>query len=168
MSLRIHLAPDVPCSHPGCLSHVAEPCEVCGRIAGRYPESEIERLNKQAADLQAELTELRALYADRDRDLAFEYKRANDAEEKVSTQIERLAACRDTIFDLQAENARLRATLEQSQKVGLDAFALSAEIERVHQYLDECQIGGDGTEPLLERVCRGMNIAHVRALREAT
>jgi hypothetical protein len=24
-----------PCSHPGCLSHVSHPCEVCGRVAGR-------------------------------------------------------------------------------------------------------------------------------------
>lgn len=23
-----------PCSHPGCLSHISHPCEVCGRIAG--------------------------------------------------------------------------------------------------------------------------------------
>jgi hypothetical protein len=23
-----------PCYHPGCLSHVTHPCEVCGRIAG--------------------------------------------------------------------------------------------------------------------------------------
>lgn len=30
-------APGVPCSHPGCLSHVTHPCEGCGRIAGRYP-----------------------------------------------------------------------------------------------------------------------------------
>lgn len=29
------LKPGVPCSHPGCLSHVSHPCEGCGRIAGR-------------------------------------------------------------------------------------------------------------------------------------
>jgi len=23
-----------PCSHPGCLSHITHPCEVCGRTAG--------------------------------------------------------------------------------------------------------------------------------------
>ena len=28
-----------PCDHPGCLSHVTHPCEVCGRIAGRHPEN---------------------------------------------------------------------------------------------------------------------------------
>ena len=27
----------VPCDHPGCLSHISHPCEVCGRIAGRRP-----------------------------------------------------------------------------------------------------------------------------------
>lgn len=26
-----------PCSHPGCLSYVTEPCEGCHRIAGRKP-----------------------------------------------------------------------------------------------------------------------------------
>ena len=34
----------VPCDHPGCLSHVSHPCEVCGRVAGR-------RLTKRALDL---------------------------------------------------------------------------------------------------------------------
>lgn len=24
-----------PCSHPGCLLHVAHPCEGCGRVSGR-------------------------------------------------------------------------------------------------------------------------------------
>lgn len=28
----------VPCSHPGCLSHISHPCEGCGRIGGRRPE----------------------------------------------------------------------------------------------------------------------------------
>jgi hypothetical protein len=28
----------IPCSHPGCLSHITHPCEGCGRIAGRYPQ----------------------------------------------------------------------------------------------------------------------------------
>jgi hypothetical protein len=23
-----------PCDHPGCLSHISHPCEVCGRIGG--------------------------------------------------------------------------------------------------------------------------------------
>jgi len=40
-----------PCGHPGCLSHVSHPCEMCGRIGG-YPvtpeapitREEIERL----------------------------------------------------------------------------------------------------------------------------
>ena len=27
--------PGEPCRHPGCLSHISHPCEVCGRIAGR-------------------------------------------------------------------------------------------------------------------------------------
>ena len=35
----------IPCDHPGCLSHVSHPCEVCGRVAGR-------RLTKRALDLQ--------------------------------------------------------------------------------------------------------------------
>jgi len=25
-----------PCSHRGCLNHITHPCEVCGRIGGRY------------------------------------------------------------------------------------------------------------------------------------
>lgn len=29
----------VPCSHPGCLSHVSHPCEGCGRVAGHAPEA---------------------------------------------------------------------------------------------------------------------------------
>ena len=29
------LKDEEPCSHPGCLSHVTHPCEVCGRTAGR-------------------------------------------------------------------------------------------------------------------------------------
>jgi len=28
----------VPCSHPGCASHVTHPCEGCGRIGARTPE----------------------------------------------------------------------------------------------------------------------------------
>lgn len=31
-----------PCSHPGCLSHISHPCEICGRIAGQYEEIQIE------------------------------------------------------------------------------------------------------------------------------
>jgi hypothetical protein len=23
-----------PCDHPGCLSHISHPCEVCGRVGG--------------------------------------------------------------------------------------------------------------------------------------
>lgn len=26
-----------PCYHKGCLSHVTHPCELCGRIAGHWP-----------------------------------------------------------------------------------------------------------------------------------
>lgn len=26
------------CTHPGCANHVTHPCEVCGRIAGRFPK----------------------------------------------------------------------------------------------------------------------------------
>lgn len=38
-----------PCNHPGCLSHVIHPCEVCGRIGGKTvakltPEQAIEIL----------------------------------------------------------------------------------------------------------------------------
>lgn len=29
-----HYDDGVPCSHPGCLSHVSHPCEGCGRIGG--------------------------------------------------------------------------------------------------------------------------------------
>lgn len=50
----------------------------------------------QRGELQAELAELRVLYADRDADLAFEYKRAEEAE---------------------TENAQLRAALGQVEFV---------------------------------------------------
>ena len=26
---------NIPCPHPGCLSHISHPCEYCGRIAGK-------------------------------------------------------------------------------------------------------------------------------------
>ena len=29
-----YLKEGIPCSHPGCLSHITHPCEGCGRIAG--------------------------------------------------------------------------------------------------------------------------------------
>ena len=28
-----------PCDHPGCLAHVSHPCEGCGRIRGKVPET---------------------------------------------------------------------------------------------------------------------------------
>lgn len=31
---------------------------------------------------------------------------------------------------------------------------LTNEVERAHLFLDECHIGGDGTETLAERLCR--------------
>jgi hypothetical protein len=31
-----------PCSHPGCLSHISHPCEICGRINGRYETIKLE------------------------------------------------------------------------------------------------------------------------------
>jgi GGDEF domain-containing protein len=46
-----------------------------------------------------------------------------------------------------------------------DVRLLEAQIERAHQFLDECYIGGDGTEPLVERIgaalaaARGSNAA---------
>jgi hypothetical protein len=43
------------------------------------------------------------------------------------------------------------------------AAELAAEIERVHQFLDEHGIG-DGTEPLLERVGQAINMAYVQGL----
>ena len=33
---------------------------------------------------------------------------------------------------------------------------LAEEVERAHQFLDECHIGGDGTEPLVERISRAV------------
>ena len=30
-----NLPDGVPCDHPGCLSHITHPCEVCGRIGGK-------------------------------------------------------------------------------------------------------------------------------------
>lgn len=29
-----------PCRHPGCLSHVTQACEGCGRVAGRMTDSQ--------------------------------------------------------------------------------------------------------------------------------
>lgn len=37
-----------PCSHPGCFSHISHPCEVCGRIGGKY-------LGKQTRDQIAKI-----------------------------------------------------------------------------------------------------------------
>jgi hypothetical protein len=31
-----------PCSHPGCLNHISHPCEICGRINGRYEKVKLE------------------------------------------------------------------------------------------------------------------------------
>lgn len=31
----------VPCTHPGCLSHVSHPCEGCGRVGGRTALSDM-------------------------------------------------------------------------------------------------------------------------------
>lgn len=42
----------------------------------------------------------------------------------------------------------------------------AAEIERVHQLLDECYISGDGTEPLIERVGRAINAAYIQGLQQ--
>ena len=33
-----------PCSHPGCLSHITHPCEVCGRTAGRLLEGRKQKI----------------------------------------------------------------------------------------------------------------------------
>jgi hypothetical protein len=43
-----------------------------------------------------------------------------------------------------------------------DVRLLEKEIERAHQFLDECRIGGDGTEPLVDRIWAALAAAHGR------
>ncbi len=33
--MKMEIKSDEPCGHPGCLSHISHPCEVCGKIAGQ-------------------------------------------------------------------------------------------------------------------------------------
>jgi len=55
---------------------------------------------------------------------------------------------------------------DSQREMRADAERLTAEIERVHQFLDECHIEGDGTEPLLERVGRAVNAAYIQGLQK--
>ena len=44
---QIDIPDGEPCRHPGCLSHITHPCEVCGRIGGisePVTDDEIDRL----------------------------------------------------------------------------------------------------------------------------
>lgn len=36
LSLSLSRLNGVSCNHPGCLNHLSHPCEVCGRIGGKY------------------------------------------------------------------------------------------------------------------------------------
>ena len=52
-----------------------------------------------------------------------------------------------------AELTMLMADREADLQFEYDrANAAEAEVERAHQFLDECAIGGNGTEPLVERI----------------
>ena len=81
--------------------------------------------------LRAELSSLQELYADRDRDLAFEFKRANDAEAKAEAQSE---AMREKWLSpieaagLKAEIARLRAAL-RNLAIEAETFAIVARFQ---------------------------------------
>jgi hypothetical protein len=63
-------------------------------------------------------------------------------------------------------NNNLAIMYQNSQReLYTEVERLTAEVERVHQFLDECHIEGDGTEPLLERVVRAVNAAYVQGCR---
>jgi len=80
--------------------------------------------------LRAELSSLHELYADRDRDLAFEFKCANDAEAKALAQSEDVQMNWLSPIEaagLKAEVARLRDALAEIEKYNpmhndLDAY----------------------------------------------
>jgi hypothetical protein len=40
-----HLVNGITCQHKGCLSHHSHPCEGCGRIGGRFPYDDEERID---------------------------------------------------------------------------------------------------------------------------
>jgi len=43
-----------PCKHSGCLSHVSHPCEECGRIAGHYPMTMLQKIQIMIEDNEGE------------------------------------------------------------------------------------------------------------------
>lgn len=65
-------------------------------------------VTQQRADLQAELAGLRELYADRERDLAFEFQRANAAEAAAQAQSEDVQ--RDWLSPFEAAGLRSKVT----------------------------------------------------------
>lgn len=66
----------------------------------------------------------------------------------------------------------VRIYVASQREMRAEAERLRAEIERVHQLLDEYAMEGDGTEPLLERVGRAIDAAYAagyeKACREAS
>jgi hypothetical protein len=49
-----------PCPHPGCLNHSTHPCEICGRINGKYVKMtyEITATDSMMGNLEEFLHEL--------------------------------------------------------------------------------------------------------------
>ncbi len=41
----MNLTKGILCDHPGCLSHISQPCEGCGRIAGQFPDIELTNIS---------------------------------------------------------------------------------------------------------------------------
>jgi hypothetical protein len=85
---------------------------------------------KQVANLQAELTELRVLYADRERDLEHEYQRAEAAEAAARAQSEDVQQnwlSPVEAIGLRAEVARLRGL-----RAGLLAWKIDMAAESLH------------------------------------
>jgi chromosome segregation ATPase len=99
--------------------------------------------------LRQEIADLGELYADRDRDLKFEYERANAAEQQVEELRDRLA-----------ESQANFESCNRARRLAED------EIEQANQYLDECYTGGDGTEPLAQRI--GLALKGRRVVPEVT
>lgn len=73
----------------------------------------------QIARLEAELAELRQLYADRDADLRFEYNGRMLAEDAVRELRAQLHAARAEVLTLAAENAALQAAHMRLQDAAL-------------------------------------------------
>ena len=63
-----------------------------------------------------------------------------------------------------ASLSTLETCIENLERRVAALEATAAEAERAHQFLDECYISGDGTEPLVERIGRAVYAAGYRRI----